>query len=542
MIIQCDQCNTKFKLDDARVPDKGVKVRCAKCKHIFKVQREVPTEETDFDFLLSGLGAPASDAETGVSQPDEAAFPSTGGEEGRMFAEAADTTREEPTETPVAGGAEQAGREDFGEDFFAFKEESALPEEKGFEPGEFPFEGEQAQLPAGAAATPETGKGEPAGFEFGEYSFPGEESVTQSGIPERPSAGLVETEGFDFAPDDFGADESAAMKAGEGLEGIPAGQPTEVGFPFEEEPAPPEAEDQGIEWQPEPPAESEEAFVFSGVEVPPLPEKEAETATFAAEEETREAETRHIDSGDFAGGAFVAGPAVTETEEIKPAPEETTVPPEAVPEMLSAPSFAPSTPSAEEELPPLAISTRRKGSSIFAIVVTAIAVLLVLAIAGFGFYVFKEGPAAFDKLKLSFLARWVGMEAAEEGGIAIKNPQGAFMVNRVGGDIFVISGEAVNNFKKPRASIQVKAIVLGPKGEMVMQKTAYCGNLLSKEQLTTLPMAKIEEAMGSPFGDSLANLGVQPGKGIPFVVVFSGVPKNASEFSVEVAGSTVAGQ
>jgi predicted Zn finger-like uncharacterized protein len=501
MIIQCDQCNTKFRLDDAKVPDKGVKVRCAKCKHIFKVQREVPTEETDFDFLLSGLGAPASDAETGVSQPDEAALPSTGGEEGRMFAEAADKTWVEPAETPVAGGAEQAGREDFGEDFFAVKEEPAPAEEKGFEPGEFPFEGEQA-------AAPDSGKGETTGFEFGEYPFPGEERADQSGLSETPSAGSVETEGFDFG----------------------------------EELAPPEAEDQGIEWQPEPPAESEETFGFSAVAVPPLPEKEAETATSAAEEETKEAETRRFDSGDFAGGAFVAGPAVTKTEEIKPALQETAVPPEAVPEKLTAPSFAPSTPSAEEELPPLAISTRRKGSSIFAIVVTAIAVLLVLAIAGFGFYVFKEGPAAFDKLKLSFLARWVGMEAAEEGGIAIKNPQGAFMVNRVAGDIFVISGEAINNFKKPRASIQVKAIVLGPKGETVMQKTAYCGNLLSKEQLTTLPMAKIEEAMGSPFGDSLANLGVQPGKGIPFVVVFSGVPKNASEFSVEVAGSTVAGQ
>jgi hypothetical protein len=55
-------------------------------------------------------------------------------------------------------------------------------------------------------------------------------------------------------------------------------------------------------------------------------------------------------------------------------------------------------------------------------------------------------------------------------------------------------------------------------------------------------MAKIEEAMGSPFGDSLANLGVQPGKSIPFVIVFNGVQKNASEFSMEVVGSTVASQ
>jgi hypothetical protein len=55
-------------------------------------------------------------------------------------------------------------------------------------------------------------------------------------------------------------------------------------------------------------------------------------------------------------------------------------------------------------------------------------------------------------------------------------------------------------------------------------------------------MAKIEGAMGNQFGDSLANLGVQPGKEIPFVIVFSGVPKEAAEFGVEVVSSTVASQ
>ena len=143
---------------------------------------------------------------------------------------------------------------------------------------------------------------------------------------------------------------------------------------------------------------------------------------------------------------------------------------------------------------------------------------------------------------LSSFAKWSGLKVVEEGGIAVKNLQGVFLTNQTGGEIFVISGEAVNNYKKPRASIQVKATILGPKGETLLQKSAYCGNILSKEQLTTLTMAKIEEAMGSPFGDSLANLGVQPGKGIPFVIVFSGVPKDAAEFSIEVAGSTVASQ
>ena len=42
MIIQCVKCQTKFRLDDSRITDKGVKVRCTKCKHVFTVQKEVP--------------------------------------------------------------------------------------------------------------------------------------------------------------------------------------------------------------------------------------------------------------------------------------------------------------------------------------------------------------------------------------------------------------------------------------------------------------------------------------------------------------------
>jgi len=43
MIITCASCLTKFNLDDSRIPTKGVKVRCSRCKHIFYV---VPPPET----------------------------------------------------------------------------------------------------------------------------------------------------------------------------------------------------------------------------------------------------------------------------------------------------------------------------------------------------------------------------------------------------------------------------------------------------------------------------------------------------------------
>src|SRR6185369_17745778 len=46
MIIQCEKCQTKFRLDDSRVTDKGVKVRCTRCKHVFTVKKAEPETES----------------------------------------------------------------------------------------------------------------------------------------------------------------------------------------------------------------------------------------------------------------------------------------------------------------------------------------------------------------------------------------------------------------------------------------------------------------------------------------------------------------
>lgn len=38
MIIQCDKCSTKFRLEDSKVSSNAVKVRCTKCQNVFVVQ------------------------------------------------------------------------------------------------------------------------------------------------------------------------------------------------------------------------------------------------------------------------------------------------------------------------------------------------------------------------------------------------------------------------------------------------------------------------------------------------------------------------
>ncbi len=45
MIVHCPQCQTRFRLPDERVTERGVKVRCTRCQHTFRVSRSSPGEE-----------------------------------------------------------------------------------------------------------------------------------------------------------------------------------------------------------------------------------------------------------------------------------------------------------------------------------------------------------------------------------------------------------------------------------------------------------------------------------------------------------------
>lgn len=74
MIVQCDACQTKFRIDDSKVTEKGIKVKCTKCQNTFVVKPQVaaapappppeypkePPKESPFDISFG------SEAETEV--------------------------------------------------------------------------------------------------------------------------------------------------------------------------------------------------------------------------------------------------------------------------------------------------------------------------------------------------------------------------------------------------------------------------------------------------------------------------------------------
>lgn len=49
MLITCENCHTKYKLDDSRLPAGGRKVRCTKCLNTWFVASSMPPEQTPAD-------------------------------------------------------------------------------------------------------------------------------------------------------------------------------------------------------------------------------------------------------------------------------------------------------------------------------------------------------------------------------------------------------------------------------------------------------------------------------------------------------------
>jgi predicted Zn finger-like uncharacterized protein len=494
MIIQCEQCRTKFKLDDSKVPDKGVKVRCAKCRYVFTVVREQSEEEsrTDFDSILA----------TTVSSEHSAAYETSSLElPEETYAIELDASTPVPAEE-----SEEVEHEDMtASEPFEIQEE---PEETvsidtgSSEFGLFSAE-EERLLPLAKSETPDSIND----VDFGEFDFGTEEeedtlsgTVTQSfdfGDAQKNQEPEAESHREEFSGLDFSGDDMF----GEVVPSAPEESADAVSFDF------------GMD-----------DFASSmGVENSATGQKNSFTMADASSDTPFS-----LDEIDFGDELTSVGVQHVSPEELKPSQELLFAP------LAEAQQAKPASPTSSapwdtvkpnEEQPPLSIASRRKQSPLFSGLVAILGIVIVGVVAYFGYSMFAGGKANV---------------AQESGRISILEVDATFVKNKLTGDLLVITGEAVNDFNKPRAAIQVKGLVYGANGEVLSSKNAFCGNPLTGEQLATMSLDKIETAMANQFGDSLANMEVAPGKSIPFVIVIAKPPAGAKDYGVEPAGSTVA--
>jgi predicted Zn finger-like uncharacterized protein len=493
MIIQCEQCQTKYKLDDSKVADKSIKVRCARCRHVFPVSGPQAVSDDSASFTQN---APVFQIE-----------------------EDQEVTAASPMESTLAFESETQAEEE------SFDDSSLLDT--------FSFEAEDEQ------SLPET---PPPADHDSDFSFP---SVESAALPDRVET-QQEEDTLDFGEFDFGDD------SGDGAEPAAATMPLDfVENTSKQEPVAtlPKDDFGGLDFS------GDDMF---GDVVSTVPEEEAvkpisfdmgmdgfadsmgiessapgQGASFAAQDQAAETPFS-LDDIDFGDELTSVAVQQVSTEELKPSQELLFAPLAAAQTNPALDSFTDtlektSAVSAQEELPPLSITSRRKESprvSGMLVFMGVIIAVLVIFYAIWGYMTLNENK---------------GQTTTQEAGrITVRSVEASFIKNNKTGDLLVISGEAVNEYNKPRAAIQIKGIVFGADGAEISSKSAFCGNPLTNEQLGTLPLDKIEAAMANQFGDSLANMEVAPGDAIPFMIVMPKPPAAATDYGVEPAGSTVA--
>lgn len=176
MIIQCEKCRTRFRLDDSKISESGVRVRCSRCTHTFVVKRE-PAEEKDFDSILQGWGASGGEGgrtRAAQEEVDEPAQPAPSVEEPPQAPDTPASDEVGEAEPDMSGGESFPSEEAETPQVPAVEEESPVVA-CGFDAGE------KIQLPA-VEEDAASAASEPAAEE--EPAMPEPEPVEKSDHPE----------------------------------------------------------------------------------------------------------------------------------------------------------------------------------------------------------------------------------------------------------------------------------------------------------------------------------------------------------------------
>jgi predicted Zn finger-like uncharacterized protein len=121
MTITCENCQTRFVLDEARIPPQGARVRCSRCQHRFQV-KPPPAQPSPEEIVERAVENSAPfDPSGGRETADEAASDARG--------EAADDPPDAPAEAEAPDGALDNPEFIFDPGGTSFSSQGAPPEE-----------------------------------------------------------------------------------------------------------------------------------------------------------------------------------------------------------------------------------------------------------------------------------------------------------------------------------------------------------------------------------------------------------------------------
>lgn len=167
-------------------------------------------------------------------------------------------------------------------------------------------------------------------------------------------------------------------------------------------------------------------------------------------------------------------------------------------------------------------------------------VLLILALlagGSYGTYILLD----FMNIEIPFISDYIKPKVSDPAGslkIDTLDVNSKFLLNVKEGKLFVITGRVKNGYSGVRRFISINGR-LYTKGKILDQtETVFCGNFLSDIELSNIELEAIKKRLSNRFGDNKSNMQIQPGGELPFMIIFSNLPDDLEEFSIEVAGST----
>jgi predicted Zn finger-like uncharacterized protein len=557
MIIQCQACQTRFRLADEKIKPGGTKVRCSKCKEIFTVTpaEPEPVEETvDFgSFNMQAVpeetpdetAVPSDNPEQGDSAPEEESFeqeeepaPTT---EAENISEPADQAQGD--EIDFSGLEEEMGEAEAGDELaeeFSFADTSQ-PTEDDLKSTEEPPEQPEEQASDFPEASEETMEpGGPVEFDFGDDSgLTGEEDSPAHTSEVAKSTGVAEfsfessddetedTSGFTFEEGDDSAQESTEQKPADfALDD----QDDDNAFSFDD--GVQRGSDSASEWDDDAPAG--DSFDFD--------EPQFDNDTAGPESAPKDSSKEDLQFGeiDFSSDDDDSvAPTLQTDDPLAGAIMGTQDEPESFIRREQTPPLS----RDDDNEEPLPVPPPPKKSSLSRIVLLLVLLLVVLGGAA-GFLFMQQGSLNLNAVAeyLPFLKDYIGetQEFAPGDRIAI-NISGSSYVNGQAGQMLVIQGSAVNNHTSSRSSITIKGTLVDAKGKTLLQQTVFCGNALNNAELANMSFSAIEEAMNNEFGDSLSNMNIASGGSIPFTIVFRNLPADIATINVEVVDSKPGG-
>ncbi len=131
------------------------------------------------------------------------------------------------------------------------------------------------------------------------------------------------------------------------------------------------------------------------------------------------------------------------------------------------------------------------------------------------------------------LIGFLGDERLMTRKVALSEVSGTYQRIKDGKQVFVITGKAVNTAPMALHDVQIAGKLFGDQGQVLAEKVIFCGKSITIKMLKDMTQPEISILQSIR---PMKGFAIEPGESSPFVIVFMDPPRQAAEFTTQVAG------